>query len=80
LGSNKITSKKNDVQAFIITQELLIYELDSSATPEKVKQFTDDFLKNKLDAKNNEKKAELSEINDMMTGVSPFKTDMKVHE
>jgi len=58
----------------------LIYELEGSATPDKVKDFTDDFLKNKLEAKNHEKKAELSEVNVMMTGVDPFQTDLKVHE
>jgi hypothetical protein len=80
LGSNLKRNEKNKVKAYIITQELLIYELDNEATAENLKNFTDDFLQNKISAKNNEKKADLSSSSNTLDAIKEFNPDLQVHD
>lgn len=80
LGSKLKRNEKNKVKAYIITQELLIYELDNEATAENLKNFTDDFLQNKISAKNNEKKADLSSSSNTLDAIKEFNPDLQVHD
>jgi hypothetical protein len=48
---------KNQLQAFILTPDMLIYSLkDSEATPEALQQFQSDFLQGKLVSESDRKK------------------------